>query len=89
MNIKISQHTLSSGEEANLSPDKPLCFLLDERKNQDDDAGGNKKKKKKKEKKDGPAPPTFKNFGSFVNVSKMKNAGKLTIGWRVRHRVIF
>lgn len=76
--MKVFQHTMSSGEQATWTCDKPLCFLLDERKDQEENKKGRKGKKKKDNN------PTFKNFGSRVNVSKLKGTSKLIIGWRIR-----
>ncbi|CAK9030915.1 unnamed protein product [Durusdinium trenchii] len=86
VNLKVSHHSYNgTSEEKVLLPEKPLCFLLDERKENQDDKNENKKKKKNKaKKKDQPAAPTFKNFGALLNVPKLKGASKVVIGWRLR-----
>jgi len=76
--------------DGNLTSEKPLAFVLDNRKNPDDDEEGSKTKKRKKDKdtanRKGNAV-TYKNFGAFVQTSKLKASTKLLIGWRVRPQV--
>lgn len=76
----MSQHNVTHGETPQITVDKPLCFLLDEKKNKDDVP----KKGRKGKKKEASNQPTFKNFGNRVNVGKIKQASKLIIGWRIR-----
>ncbi|CAK9032535.1 unnamed protein product [Durusdinium trenchii] len=82
--LKMSHHVFTgTGEQKVLQADKPLCFLLDERKEQEgDEKKGKKKKGKKKQKQD--QSPTFKNFGALLNLAKLKGNSKLVIGWRMR-----
>ena len=69
--------------DGNLTAEKPLAFVLDNRKNLDDGEEVNKKKRKKDatNRKNG---VTYKNFGAYVQTSKIKASTKLLIGWRVR-----
>lgn len=83
VNVKIFHHTISSpddGSPATITPDKPLCFLLDELKDPEEKTKGKKTKKKK----DKDNQPTVKNFGSRLNINKLKGVSKLIIGWRIR-----
>ena len=69
---------LSQGE---WKPSKSLVFCLDDPPNAPD------KKKVKKEKGAKPAGPniTMRNFGSFLDVSKIKsNSSTLVLAWRCR-----
>lgn len=85
--LSVGHHSLVDG---NLTSEKPLAFVLDNRKNPDDDEEGSKTKKRKKDKdtanRKGNAV-TYKNFGAFVQTSKLKASTKLLIGWRVRPQV--
>lgn len=85
--MKVSHHAFSgTGDQKVLQPDKPLCFLLDERKGGQDEEKKKPKKegKKGKPKKKDQQVPTFKNFGALLNVAKLKGVSKMVIGWRMR-----
>lgn len=75
--LALSHHHISDAGE--ITPEKPLIFVLDP-----PDDGEKKKKKKKKEK-----GPTLVSFGAKLSVSKLKGAGKLMIGWRMRQGHMF
>ena len=75
--------------DGNLTSEKPLAFVLDNRKNPDDDEEGNKKKRKKDTTNRKGNGVTYKNFGAFVQTSKIKASTKLLIGWRVRPQIPF
>ena len=62
--------------------DKPLVFLLDHKKDSEEGEEKEKGKKRKKEKKG--SGVTVKNFGSFVQISKLKQSTMLVVGWRAR-----
>ena len=76
--LAVTHHAVSSD---NVAQEKPLVFLMDPAK-QDRDEGKPKKKKQKKEK--GAGNMTNKNFGSVVDIAKLKKANRLLIGWRIR-----
>lgn len=57
---------------------------MDPPKSPEEAEGG--KPPKKKQKKNAPTRSmTAKNFGSILDVGKIKKASRLVIGWRVRH----
>ena len=69
----------------NVQLDKPLVFVLDHRTSED----GEEKQPKRRRKSDNnktKSGPNFKNFGAFVQPSKLKASGKLVIAWRSRQR---
>ena len=77
--LAVTHHTLTaSGDSWQLSSDKPLCFVLDPLKQPE-----SKKGKKKNKKRDGVF--NIKNFGAVVDISKLKNAIRIMIGWRARY----
>ena len=76
--VAITHHSLqASGESWQVAGEKPLVFVLDQPK----DTGSKDSKKGKKKKRQG---FNIKNFGSVVDISKMKDARRFVIGWRVR-----
>jgi len=78
--LGVSHHTL---EENAVRSDKPLVFVLDNRKDPEEEEKN--KKRKRGEKNKGSGGPTFKNFGAYVQTIKIKGSSKISIGWRVRH----
>ena len=75
VNVQITHHTLNGDD---LSSEKQLVFVLDDVKEP-------KEPKKRKKGKTNKSPgPTFKNFGSFIDVDKLKQCAKFTVGWRCR-----
>ena len=75
----ISHHSLVDSVPQS---DKPLVFLLDHKKDSEEGEEKEKGKKRKKEKKG--SGVTVKNFGSFVQISKLKQSTMLVVGWRAR-----
>ena len=76
--LAVTHHTLQAcGESWQVTGDKPLVFVLDQPKQADT---GSKRGKKKKR----VAGFNIKNFGSVVDVSKMKDARRFVTGWRAR-----
>ena len=59
--------------------EKPLVFLLDSPKIPEEEKGRKRKKGKKE-----PSKWNIKNFGSVVNISMIKKAERVVIGWRAR-----
>ena len=82
MKLGVSHHTLA---ENAISLDKPLVFVLDNRKDPEEEEKN--KKRKRGEKNKGSGGPTFKNFGSYVQTTKIKGSSKIAIGWRARRMV--
>eukprot|EP00913_Durusdinium_trenchii_P021012 g19745.t1 len=73
--VKMSHHVFTGvGGQRVLQADKPLCFLLDEKK---DPNAEEKKGKKKKNAKD--QAPSFKNFGALLNLGKLKGAQRWSL----------
>lgn len=71
----MSHHVFTGvGGQRVLQADKPLCFLLDEKK---DPNAEEKKGKKKKNAKD--QAPSFKNFGALLNLGKLKGAQRWSL----------
>ena len=77
--MAVTHHKLSSEQ---LQQEKPLAFVMDPPKT-DRDEGGKPLKKKAKKEKD-PNKMTNKNFGSVVDIPKLKGANRIVIGWRLR-----
>ncbi|CAK9107687.1 Uncharacterized protein SCF082_LOCUS50126 [Durusdinium trenchii] len=75
----VTHHNLSSDSEK-IERQKSLCFLMDPPK--DREASG--KPNKKKLKKAAAGNMTANNFGSILDISKLKRASRVVIGWRVR-----
>lgn len=59
---------------------KPLVFVLDNIP----DETVKKEKKDKKRKKDKKTELTNRNFGSFLDIGKVKNAKTMSLAWRCR-----
>lgn len=80
--LAVTHHVLSSDK---VSQEKPLVFLMDPPKDpkEDREEGGRPKRKKQKKEK-GAGTMTNKNFGSVVDIAKLKKANRLLIGWRIR-----
>lgn len=76
--LSVTHHTLSAANET-LTADKPLVFAMEPFKDPGEKKKDNKKKKQKKT-----HGLNSKNFGSALNISKMKNAQRFVIGWRAR-----
>ena len=76
----MSHHSL---EESAVRSDKPLVFVLDNRKDQEEEDKNRKRKRGEKNKGAG-SGPTFKNFGCYVQTTKIKGSSKISIGWRMR-----
>ena len=72
MKLGVTHHTLVADQ---LSADKPLVFLMDAPKIPVE---------KKKGKKKNDLQLNHKNFGSILDVVRLKNAARIAIGWRVR-----
>lgn len=68
--------TSSANDSLVVTSDKPLVFVLDQPK-QDE-----KKRKSKGKKNKGGLKP--QNFGSIVDISKLKDAKRFIVGWRAR-----
>ena len=78
--LGASHHSLVDGA---ITSEKQLVFVLDHR--EADDGEEKKKRKRGEKKKDG---PSFKNFGAYVQPTKIKGSQKLLVGWRAR-RIFF
>ena len=73
MKVEVSHHAYSDGK---WSCTKPLVFVMD------DPPSADVKKEKKKKKK---SPPiTQKNFGSYLDIEKVKSSLVLVLAWRCR-----
>ncbi|CAL1125989.1 unnamed protein product [Cladocopium goreaui] len=80
--LAVTHHVLSSDK---VSQEKPLVFLMDPPKDpKEDREEGGKPKRKKQKKEKGAGTMTNKNFGSVVDIAKLKKANRLLIGWRIR-----
>ena len=79
--LGVSHHSLV---DDNIQSEKQLVFVLDNR-NVDD--GEEKPKKRKKGEPKEKKGPNFKNFGFYIQPSKIKGSAKLLIGWRARQRL--
>lgn len=77
--LAVTHHTIEAADK--IVCDKPLAFLMDPPKQPDQGDGDGRRKRKKTAEKN----MTAKNFGSVLNIAKLKKAGRLVIGWRVRH----
>ena len=76
--IGVSHHTLADG---NVQSDKQLVFVLDHRSLEEGETKKRKKNADGTKRKNG---PSFKNFGAYLQPSKIKASSKLIIGWRAR-----
>lgn len=74
--VAVTHHSYNPADEV-LKPDKSLVFVMDPFKDPEE-MDGNKKRKKN------PAKFNIKNFGSCLNVSKVKSASRLKVAWRIR-----
>lgn len=75
--LAVTHHSISASNDSfQLESQKPLTFCLDEPKQ----PSGKKTKKRKK----GGSGFNAKNFGSIVDISTLKNANRIMIGWRAR-----
>eukprot|EP00438_Fugacium_kawagutii_P001271 Skav224319 [mRNA] locus=scaffold227:508757:513150:+ [translate_table: standard] len=77
--LAITHHTISSDEK--VVNEKPICFLMDPPKDREE---GGKPAKKKQKKNTDAGTMTNKNFGSILDISKLKSCNRLLVGWRVR-----
>jgi len=68
--LEVSHHQKVDG---GWKTTKPICFVLDELQAE--------KKKPKKAKKAG---VTSKNFGAYINISKLKSVPSVVLAWRCR-----
>ena len=76
--LAITHHTIGGSADAlKITAEKSLVFVLDPPKQQEE-----KKDKKGKKKKAGVLNP--RNFGSIIDISKLKGARHFVIGWRAR-----
>ena len=76
--LAVTHHTVSASNDSfQLKSQKPLTFCLDEPKQP-------KKTKKRKKGEKGGSGFNAKNFGSIVDVSTLKNATRIMVGWRAR-----
>lgn len=80
--LAITHHTVTAAANDSLmvTSDKPLVFVLDQPK-QDD---GKRRKSKSKKNKGDKGGLKAQNFGSVVDISKMKDAKRFVVGWRAR-----
>ena len=81
MKLGVSHHALVDGA---LNAEKPLVFVMGNRK--DDDEQGSKKRKHDGSNRKGNSV-SIKNFGAYVQPTKIKSSTKLVIGWRVRRLI--
>lgn len=84
MKVEVSHHALQDGDWKQL---KPLVFVLDNIP--DPDSKGDKKVKKepKKRSKKDKKPSTdltSRNFGSYLDIGRVKSAHHMTLAWRMR-----
>lgn len=79
MKYQISHHAL---EGTHITSVKEIAFVMDAPK-EDDDQGA-KKRKKEKKKDSNKNTLSIKNFGSRLDVSKLKGSDYLQLCWRCR-----
>lgn len=82
MKLALTNHDMSPD---NVVANKPLVFQMDPFKQDREDTGKAPKKKQKKS----VGSMTEKNFGSIVDVTKIKAAKRIVIAWRVRFLGLF
>lgn len=82
MKLALTNHDMSPD---NVVANKPLVFQMDPVKQDREDTGKAPKKKQKKS----VGSMTEKNFGSIVDVAKIKAAKRIVIAWRVRFLGLF
>ena len=80
----MTHHAVSSADKIDCT--KPLTFLMDPPKTTGE--GEPPKKRSRKSKASSERTLTSKNFGSVLDVAKLKKANRLVIGWRMRHHII-
>ena len=77
--LAITHHSIGGSVDAlRISSEKPLVFVRDPPKQQEE----KEKKEKKRKKKAGGLNP--RNFGSIIDISKLKGSRHFVIGWRAR-----
>ena len=82
--LGISHHSLEENN-GNVQSAKALVFVLDNRRDPEEGEEKPRKRKRGEKGKTTGANYNFKNFGAFVQTSKIKGSSKILIGWRTRH----
>ena len=82
--LGLSHHSISDGA---VQQDKQLVFVLDNRSSEEEPKKRKRGAKGNKGNKGNKGGPTFKNFGAYVQPTKIKGCSKLEIGWRIRQMI--